>query len=129
MTNPLKGEITFESGDKTYTFKLGTNAQIMIENKVGMTLAQFFRDNSEKMGPGQIRTIFHAGLFRNHKMTEEEVGDLIDQMGMEHVAEIFTEAAIAAFPKVAEQMGLTNGSGEPPALPPKSAGQPTGKNS
>lgn len=126
MTNPLKGEVTFESGDKTYTFKLGTNAQVMIENKVGKTLAKFFSDNSEQMGPSQIRLIFHAGLFRNHKMTEEEVGDLIDEIGMERVSEIFTEAAVAAFPKVAEQM-MANGKDGSPTLPPKSAGQPTGK--
>ena len=100
MTNPVKGEVTFEARDQTFTFKLGTNAQIMIENKTGMSITQFFAGRSEKnFSASDVRTIFHAGLFRDHKMTEDDVGDLIDDLGPEKVAKIFVEAASAAFPK------------------------------
>lgn len=99
MTNPLKGEVTFEARGQTFTFKLGTNAQVMLETKTGMSMPQFFKDREDKFSIHDIRMIFHAGLYRQHKMTEDDVGDLIDEIGQERVAEIFTEAAAAAFPQ------------------------------
>lgn len=93
MTNPVKGEVTFESGGKTYTFKLGTNAQVMLEKKVGMPLSKFLKqDRIEELGTEDIRSIFWAGLFRKHQLGEDEVGDIIDDIGPEKVGEIFLEA-------------------------------------
>ena len=104
MTNPTKGEVTFDARGQTYTFKLGTNAQIMIENKTGMSITKFFAGRSDNnFSASDVRTIFHAGLFRDHKLTEEDVGDLIDDIGAERVAQIFVEAAAAAFPKKAKR--------------------------
>jgi hypothetical protein len=111
MTNPLKGEVTFEARGQTFTYKLGTNAQIMIENKTGMPISKFFAERA--FSAADVRIIFHAGLYRQHKMTEEDVGDLIDEIGAERVAQIFVEAAAAAFPK------KTNGAGDEAAHPPK----------
>jgi hypothetical protein len=99
VTNPVKGEVTFDARGQTFTYKLGTNAQIMIENKVGMSIAKFFAQQSDNFSAADVRTIFHAGLYRQHKMTEDDVGDLIDEIGAERVAQIFVEAATAAFPQ------------------------------
>jgi hypothetical protein len=122
MTNPVKGEVTFEARGQTFTYKLGTNAQIMIETKVGMSIAQFFAERSETFSAADVRTIFHAGLYRQHKMTEEDVGDLIDELGAERVAQIFVEAAAAAFSK------KTNGAADDPR-PTKATKERTGMNS
>lgn len=100
MTNAVKGEVHFESGGKTYTFKLGTNAQVMLEKRVGMSLSKFLKaDRLEEMGASDIRAIFWAGLFRKHELSEDDVGDLIDDIGPERVAAIFLEAFESAKPQ------------------------------
>src|SRR5262245_54721465 len=93
MTNPVKGEVTFESGGKSYTFKLGVNAQVMLEQRVKMPLSKFLKeDKLEDLGISDLRLIFWAGLHRQHQLSEEEAGDIIDDIGPERVAEIFLEA-------------------------------------
>lgn len=121
MSNPVKGEITFEARGQTFTYKLGTNAQVMIENKTGMSISKFFAERGENFSANDVRTIFHAGLFRQHQLTEDEVGDLIDELGAERVATIFVEAAQSAFAK-----RPTNGAAET-ENPPK--GRRIGMNS
>lgn len=96
MSNPIKGEITFEARETTFVFKLGTNAQAMIEEKVGKNFSQYLRDKGENLGAADIRMIFHAGLFRHHQMTEEDVGELIDELGSDRIAKIFVEAIAVA---------------------------------
>lgn len=96
MTNPVKGEVSFEARGQTFTFKFGTNAQILIETKTGMTMTRFLNERFENLGAADVRLIFWAGLFRQHQLTEDEVGDLIDEVGPTRVAEIFTEAFDAA---------------------------------
>lgn len=123
MTNQVKGEVTFESGGQSYTFKLGTNAQVMLEQRVGMPMSKFLKqDRLEELGIADLRLIFWAGLFRAHQLTEDAVGDIIDDIGPEKVAEIFLEAFESA--KVKNQNGSA---GE--ARPTKTAKQPTGINS
>lgn len=122
MTNPVKGEVTFESGGETYTFKLGTNAQVMLEQKIKMPLSKFLnQDRIEDLGISDLRMIFWAGLFRKHQLTEEAVGDIIDDIGPERVSEIFLEAFDSAKVK-------SNGAdGE--VRPTTTAKQPTGTSS
>lgn len=124
MTNIVRGEVHFESGDKTYTFKLGTNAQVMIESKTKMPMSKFLnKDRLDQMGSGDIRLIFWAGLYRQHPdLTEEMVGDMIDDLGVDRVAEIFVEAFEASKAK-------TENGAAGDALPQKSAKARIGMNS
>ena len=98
MTNSVKGEIQFESGGKTYTFKLGMNAQAVIEERTGMTMAKFFKeDRLEDLGAREVRLIFWAALHRQHpEMTEETAGDIIDEIGADEVAELLVRGVKAA---------------------------------
>jgi hypothetical protein len=96
MSNPVKGEVYFEARGQTFTFKLGTNAQALIEHKTGQTWGKFIKERFEDLGAGDARLIFWAGLFRQHQMTEDEVGDLMDEVGPSEVAKIFLEAFTAA---------------------------------
>ncbi len=100
-THTVKGEVNFESGGKTYTFKLGTNAQVLLESRTGMSMAKYLKaDRIEELGSKDIRLIFWAGLTRNHPdLTEENVGDLIDDIGVDQVSEIFLKAFESAKPK------------------------------
>lgn len=123
MTNPIKGEVHFEADGETYTFKLGTNAQVLIETKLGMTMSQFVQKKTEDLGASEIRLIFWAGLHRQHKMSEEAVGDLLDDIGPERAAAIFLEAMQAA----AVPRKENGADGE--ARPPTPAKAPIGMNS
>jgi len=110
MGNPVKGEISFELDGKLYTFKFGTNAQAIIESRVGMTTSQFMNTKGENFGAGDLRLIFFAGLYAKHQLTETEVGDLIDELGVERCSEIFVSAVSAANAK-------TKGNGSDPTSP------------
>src|SRR5262245_59982167 len=126
MTNPVKGEVVFESGGKSYTFKLGVNAQVMLEQKVKMPLSKFLKeDKIQDLGITDLRMIFWAGLYRQHQLTEEDVGDMIDDIGPERVAEIFIEAFESA--KAKTENGAAGAVTTSP--PQKSATERTGMNS
>ena len=124
MTNPVKGEVRFkDSNDKEYVFKLGTNAQAMIEQKSGLPISKMFaKDRLENMGAAEVRMIFWAGLFRQHKLSEDDVGDLIDDIGAEKVAEIFMEAVKLAAVKDEKE-------GENTSDPQKAVEEQTGRSS
>src|SRR5262245_915444 len=96
MANPVKGEIAFEVSGKPYIFKFGTNAQAIVESRVGMTTMQFLQSKNENWGAADLRLIFYAGLFGKHQLSETEVGDLIDELGAQRCSEIFLEAVNAA---------------------------------
>jgi hypothetical protein len=116
MSNAHKGEVTFEASGKTYTFKLGTFAQAAIEAKTKQNIFKFFAQAQEAFGVADILTVFHAGLLRAHNLTEDEVADLIDELGMARVGEIMGEALNAAF------AGIEAGTANPPA--PRKANGP-----
>lgn len=121
-THKVKGEVTFECEGKNYRFKLGTNAQVIIEKKAGMPLSKFLKaDRLDEIGAEGIRMIFWAGLTRQHpELTEDEVGDILDELGADRIKDIFEEAFEAAMVKNA------GGVREDPPAPAK--GQ-TGTNS
>jgi hypothetical protein len=102
MANPIKGEVQFTADGKQYTFRLGINAQVIIENRVGMTVQKFMRDKGDDFGASDIRLLFYAGLLHHHKdITEERAGDIIDEIGPAKAAAIFVEAAgLAAAPAI-----------------------------
>ena len=124
MTNPVKGEVRFEAGGKAYVFKLGTNAQVLLEKKTGMSMSKYLKaDRLEELGASDVRMIFWAGLTRSHpELTEEIVGDLIDEIGPDRVAGIFTEAFDSAKTK-------TENGADGEVRPPKPAKARIGMNS
>lgn len=99
MTNPVKGEVTFEVAGKPYTFKFGTNAQVIVEEHTKMTMLQYMKGMGDNFGAKDLRLIFFAGLSAHHQLSESECGDLIDVLGAERCAEIFMEAMGLAAPK------------------------------
>jgi hypothetical protein len=126
MTNPVKGEVHFEARGQSWTFKLGTNAQVLIETKTGMTMVKFVKDRFEDLGAADVRLIFWAGLYRQHQLTEDDVGDMIDEMGPDAVAKIFVDAFESA--KVKTDAAKDNGAAALPR-PTKPAKAQIGMNS
>lgn len=122
MANTVRGEVTFDANGKLYTFKLGTNAQVMLEDRVGMSVQKYMQSKGENLGAADIRLIFYCALFQKHELTELEVGDLIDEIGAGRAAEIFLAAVEAATAK------KPNGAATD-ARPQKQAKEPIGMNS
>ena len=99
MGNPHMGEVSFEANGQVYIFKFGNYAQAMLERRERRTIAQIFK--AEDIGAATIQSLFYVSLFRQHKLTEEQVSDLIDEIGTERAVEIMAEAARIAQPEVA----------------------------
>ena len=92
MANPLKGEVSFEVDGKLYTFVFGTYAAAALERRTKMSVRQFFARPDHEFGMDDTLALVHAGLLRHHKMTEEQVADLIDSCGHERFGDIIKEA-------------------------------------
>lgn len=97
MANPVKGEVGFDHAGKSYTFKLGTYALAVLQRKTGVPTMKFFQREEGEWGVSDILSVFHAALHRDHKMSEEEVADLIDDLGEAKITEIFNEGLKLAF--------------------------------
>ena len=100
MGNPHKGEVSFEANGQAYVFKFGNDARARLERLENRTIAQIFK-NIDNIGDAVLQSVFVAGLYRQHKLTPEQVSDIIDDIGSERAIEIMTEAARLAQPEVA----------------------------
>lgn len=98
MANPLQGEVAFEVKGATYTFKLGTYALAVLERRTKMPSGKFFKRPDDEWGADDLLQVFYAGLYRQHKLTEEAVADLIDEIGSERASAIMLEAIGIANP-------------------------------
>lgn len=105
MANPQKGEVGFEAGGKAYVFKLGTYAQAVLERRVKMPWPKFFARPEDQWGVDDTLSVFWAGLHRQHKLSEEQVADLLDDLGGERVKEILAEAFKLANPEAGKADG------------------------
>jgi hypothetical protein len=91
--NPNNGEVAFEVEGVEYIFKFGVNAQTIIEDKLDMNIGAFLGRIEKGFGAKDIRLLFYAGLAQHHKLTESQVGDLLDKMGGDAASNIFMRAA------------------------------------
>jgi hypothetical protein len=105
MANPQKGEVGFEVGAASYVFKLGTYAQAVLERRVKMPGPKFFKRPADEWGVDDTLSVFWAGLYRQHKLTEEQAADLIDELGATRVQEILFEALKLANPEAGKANG------------------------
>ena len=79
-------------------------------------------EKKENFGASDLRLIFWAGLYQKHRLSEEEVGDMIDAMGAQKVSEIFWQAVNSAASKMPKGNGVD-------ADPPQPTLGPIGTNS
>jgi hypothetical protein len=122
MANLVKGEVPFDHEGKAFVFKFGTNTQAIIESRVNMSVGKFMEEKKESFGASDLRLIFWAGLYQKHRLSEEEVGDMIDAMGAQKVSEIFWQAVNSAASKMPKGNGVD-------ADPPQPTLGPIGTNS
>ena len=121
MANPQKGEVAFEANGKQYVFKLGTYAQALLERRVKMTFGKFVAKPVDDWGVDDALVMFWAGLYRQHKFTEEQASDLLDEIGPDRLSVLITEAIKLSQPDKEEGIvedplkaeAVTNGTGMP----------------
>lgn len=124
MGNPNVGEVSFEASGKVYLFKLGTYAQAVLERRTKQPASKFFQRKEDEWGVDDVLSVFYAGLFQKQKLTEEQVADLIDDLGIARVSEIIGEALTAAKP-----VQKPEASGAPAADPQTAEASGTGTDS
>jgi len=120
MANKYRGEIAFKVGEKSYTFRLGTNELVKLEKELGV------EDPFEKLSKGQLgvsalRTIMHVALSRHHEgLSEEQAGDLIDELGFAKLGDLVSKAMEPLAAEAESPKEAAAGTG-PVSLPPASA--------
>lgn len=94
MANPVKGEVPIELGGRKYTFVLGTYALAALERRMRMPWPRIFKRASDgEWGIDDVLAVVHCGLLRHQRdITEEQVADLIDEVGLERINTIISEA-------------------------------------
>jgi hypothetical protein len=110
MGNPHRGEVTFESGGKLYTVALDFYAQAILQRQSKMPASQFFARPITDWGADDILHFYYAMLFRRHRMTEEQVSDLLEDIGSLEIVRVMNEAIEAA----AARTGITTAKPNPP---------------
>ena len=98
MGNKVRGEASFEHEGQTYNLVLDFNAFCEIEAaRPEMTMPVLIQTlNVPKIN--NVRLILYGALFANHRLSLEEVGDLVASMGFEKALAVVEQLG-AAFPK------------------------------
>lgn len=105
MTNPMKGQVNLDLGDKTYKARLTIDAIMQIEESVGcgiIKLAQRMADGDIKM-VDIVFTLLPALRGGGNDFTDKEVKEIVGDIGI--VASAKAVAELLTFT-------LTNGSNE-----------------
>lgn len=110
MANQHKGGVDFSVGDKSYTLRLTANDLCELESvtdmkapaAVGELLATL---QTASVDYRLLRALLWAGLNRNHKMTIEQCGDLIDEAGLKAVTTAIGKLIVATWPAPEEHEG------------------------
>lgn len=99
MTNPKRGAFTFTAAGKTFTLKLGTNAMVHYQHLMKETVVQAVQSIEEAPGDMmRLRALLFVGIVDKGDLTEDDIGDIIDEIGLPKLSELISEALRAAFP-------------------------------
>jgi hypothetical protein len=106
VTNPQKGDVTFEAGNKSYTLRYSHLALVKLEKLLDKGLMKImreidtWRENPDDMRVGMVVALLWAGLQKHHpKITVDEAAELLDEMdgGAARAVEIIGESFQRAF--------------------------------
>lgn len=100
MANSLKGEVAFEALGATHMLCFDFNALVELEDALeGADPAELARVTKGKMRT--LRTVFWAGLRPTNglRLTQDQAGDLISDIGAERAGDLIAEAFRLAQPE------------------------------
>lgn len=102
MANPARGVIEFEARGQTYRLRFSNNALAELEQALGEPLGRFApRLQHGEIGVRDIRAMLWAGIRGadpKASLSLEEVGELMDELGLPQAATLAAQAFAAAFP-------------------------------
>lgn len=117
MSGPL-GAVEFEALGKKWEMKLGTYGLALLQRKTGVPTLKFVQREGDQWGADDMLQVFAAGLHK-HKLTDEQVGEIMDDLGPERLSVVLKQVLNASFGEA----------GDASANPPKAPGNGTGTHS
>jgi hypothetical protein len=117
MANTEHGEVEIEADGKTYTFRLGINELISLQEALGMgddTIDEFFPKLGGNLTLEKLRLVFLHGLKRAHpEITLEQSGEIIDAIGLDGCAPVITRGIKVASPNKSSDAPQKGGKARP----------------
>lgn len=86
-----RGTVTVTDADgKTYTLRYGTNAIVKIQQALKKPLGQILKSlEGDALDMEVVRTMVQMGIEGTADLTPEQVGDLIDDVGLSVITKAF----------------------------------------
>jgi len=118
MGNRLKGEIEFKSGAETYVLRFGMNELIELQEAYGIDdedMDALMPKLAAKMDAlkGRRKAVFIALKANHPEITEQQVGDLVSDVGFQQMGKLILDALRWALPeKKKEAEGSPAGKGD-----------------
>jgi len=112
MANAARGTMALAIGAVDYTLAFTTNALCELEEAAGMPAPQFLaslEDPKNPPGIKPIRLLLWAGLLDHHNLTLKEAGGLIDEVGLDVLAEKLGAAVSQSMPEPEPAVGREAG--------------------
>ena len=103
MSNPHRGEASFEVEGKAYRVRFSWNAAAEYEDAAGRHLSDALFDIArERLSARSLRAMLWAGLQEHHpEVTLKEAGSLIDKLGRKEAQRVMGVALRYFFPEIA----------------------------
>lgn len=113
MTNPHKGEVSFDVDGTSYTLRFSIDALIAVEDAFDMPFAEvgaMLEGAGRRIRP--VRALFWHGLRDRHpEITEAQAGELLTRLTLNAGLELVVRAVRAAF-------GISDDAAEAASRPP-----------
>ena len=102
MSNPHRGEASFEVEGKAYRVRFSWNAAAEYEEAAGKPLSDALFDIArERLSARSLRAMLWAGLQEHHQeVTLKDAGRLIDKMGRKEAQRVMGVALRYFFPEL-----------------------------
>lgn len=100
MANKLKGEVSFEVGEKSYTMRFSANALCELEDATDMGINAVASQISDpaNLRLKTVRAVFWAGLRDHHpEMTLHQAGEIVTEITLPKALELVGSAFELAF--------------------------------
>lgn len=100
MANKFRGDVSFESFEKTYTMRFSANALCEMEDALGMGVNAVATKlaNPESMRLTMVRSVFWAGLHDHHpEITLRQAGEIITDISLTAAMGLVSKAFELAF--------------------------------
>lgn len=111
--NSKRGAVTFEVDGQPYTLRMTTNAMVRYEDRSGESIVEALgKMDGANVSISSVRRLFWTMLVGD--LSEEQAGDLMDEIGLTEAAAKLGEAARLAFPQAQPSGNAPKPSETPP---------------